>query len=644
MSWMSQLYETYEKNIGKEGPGDTPLTPLAHMYANAQLQITLDAEGNFAGAEPVDKKEAVTLIPVTEASAGRASGIAPHALSDTLSYLAGDFASYCPEGKLKKMAEEKFVCYMQQLQGWQESPYTHGKVDIIYRYLRKKTLMTDLIQSGIVTLSDHMLDDKKISGQPYEKAIVRFIVNEGIDDGIYGVGGKTDRAWKDTSLIKAYTSYYLSKQTGSTDLCYLSGKEGMRTEKHPKGIVAANYGAKLVSANDNQGFTYRGRFQNANQAYALSYEASQKIHSALTWLVKKQGVFVGTKEKRTFLCWNPGGKKTPDILDPFADLMDEEEDNAALFVPYKKKLIKTMMGYREQFGKDDNIIVMALDAATTGRLSVTYYNEFAASDFLDRILYWGETCSWQFLGFTPEKKAYYKIEAPLFEKIVKCAFGHEQEVPKEEIAKGMKAQSKILKVNDKVLKEQVQRLTKCMLERQPMPRDVMDALVGKASNPLAYSRGNRERVLSTACAVIDKYRIDRGLTEKGEEMKLDVKNEDRNYLFGRLLAVLEKVERMTYERGEDREPNAIRLQSAYRNHPMQTWMTLEEALRPYFQKLKPGSREHYRALISEITGMFREEDQAVMNQGLTETYLLGYYLQRGELYAGNKEQKEETEE
>ncbi len=630
MSWMSRLYETYEKNIGKEGKGDTPLTPLAHMYANAQLQVTLDAEGNFAGAKPVDKKEAVTLIPVTEASAGRASGIAPHALSDTLSYLAGDFGDYCPDGKLKKIAGEKYICYMQQLQGWQESPYTHVKVDIIYRYLCKKTLMADLIQSGIVTLADHVLDDKKISGQPYEKAIVRFIVNEGTDDGIYGVGGKTDRAWKDTSLIKAYTSYYLSKQTGSTDLCYLSGKEGMRTENHPKGIVAANYGAKLVSANDNQGFTYRGRFQNANQAYALSYEASQKIHSALTWLVKKQGVFVGTKEKRTFLCWNPGGKKTPDILDPFAGLVDEEEDNAASFVLYKKKLIKTMMGYQEQFGKDDDIIVMALDAATTGRLSVTYYNEFAASDFLDRIQYWGETCSWQFLGFTQEKKAYYKIEAPLFEKIVKCAFGCEQ--------------GAFIDVNDKVLKEQVQRLTKCMLERQPMPRDVMDALVGKASNPLAYSRGNRERVLSTACAVIAKYRIDRGLTEKGEEMKLDIKNEDRSYLFGRLLAVLERVERITYERRENREPNAIRLQSVYKNHPMQTWMTLEEALRPYFQKLKPGSRDYYKNLISEIIKQFREEDQAVMNQGLKETYLLGYYLQRDELYAKNKEQKEETEE
>jgi len=70
-----------------------------------------------------------------------------------------------------------------------------------------------------------------------------------------------------------------------------------------------------VSANDAQGYTYRGRFQNADQASALGYEGSQKIHSALTWLVKYQGTYIGNQDKRTFVCWNAAGKKTPDIMD-----------------------------------------------------------------------------------------------------------------------------------------------------------------------------------------------------------------------------------------------------------------------------------------------------------------------------------------
>lgn len=42
MSWMSQLYKTYEKNIGKGQQSEIQLTPIAHMNANAQVEITLE--------------------------------------------------------------------------------------------------------------------------------------------------------------------------------------------------------------------------------------------------------------------------------------------------------------------------------------------------------------------------------------------------------------------------------------------------------------------------------------------------------------------------------------------------------------------------------------------------------------------------
>lgn len=617
MSWMSQLYETYEMNMGGNQQDEVMLTPLAHMYANAQIEVLLKSSG-FKGASKVDKKDAVTLIPVTESSAGRASGIAPHALSDTLSYIAGDYSKYCKSEKEKTLSQKKHQAYMNQLEDWLESPYKHPSASIVYQYLRKKELISDLIKSGIITLAENgMFDDKKISGQPYEKAIVRFCILEA--DG-------NQKLWEDQSLINSYISYVLSVQTGKKDLCYLCGKERLRAENHPKGIIAANYGAKLVSANDNQGFTYRGRFQNSEQAYALSYEASQKVHSALTWLAKKQGVSVGTSDKRTYICWNPKGKEVPDILNPLG-LIDDEE---SVDIPYKKKLFKTLQGFRDQFQEDEGVVIIGLDAATTGRLSVTYYNELLASDFFDRILYWGNTCNWPYLKFTEQKKPYYKTETPLIRRIAECAFGREQ--------------GKFIELGDKILKEQTQRLLKCMLDKQPMPTDIMHALVIRVSSPMSYSRSNRERVLSTACAVIVKYYIDRGILKKGDnEMKLDLENRDRSYLYGRLLAIFEKIERITYDRGESREPNAIRLQSAYVNHPLQTWKILEDALKPYFQKMSPGSREYYRRLISDITMLFCENDQKVMNQSLSENYVLGYYLQRAELNKKPTEQKEETE-
>jgi CRISPR-associated protein Csd1 len=618
MSWMSQLYDTYENNIGIEKKSGVVMTPIAHMNVNAHLEITIDMDGNFIAVSKVDKEDANTLIPVTESSAGRSSGKAPHILSDTLSYIAGDFGDYCEKEKDKKNAEEKFEKYIEQLKKWTFSDYTNPKVQAIYKYLSKRILVSDMVKAGIITQKDDkFLDDKKISGQAYEKVMVRFRVLDGDKS-------PTDCTWNDTALIRAYTDYFLSEQNGQKDICYLTGRIGVRTDNHPKGIVDANYGAKLISANDNQGYTYRGRFLNADQAYSLSYEASQKIHSALTWLVKNQGAYVGTKVKRFFVCWNPKGKELPDIFEEFNLVDDNNSNNDS---SYKKKLYKSLLGYSNQFSEEDFVNVIGLEAATTGRLSITYYNEMFASDFFGRIREWGETCNWKYLKFTEQKTPYYKTETPTFRRIVECAFGYEQ--------------NGFIGANDKVLKEHVQRLMKCMLEKQAMPRDIVHAVYLRASMPMAYSHGNRERVLSTACAVIVKYYIDKGIM-KGEEdeMKLDVRNQDRSYLFGRLLAVLEKVERATYERGESREPNAIRLQAAYVNHPFKTWMILEDVLKPYFQKLKPGSREYYRRLISEITELFSEDNQQLLNQGLSEMYLLGYYLQRAELNQKNEDKEE----
>ena len=625
MSWMSQLLKTYENRTVKQM--EVPLTPVAHMNANAQIEVTLSQDGEFKNASEVAKEKAATLIPVTEASAGRSSGTAPHPLCDTLSYIAGDFCDYCEEGKMKKAAQERFEKYIANLAKWAESEYSHPKVQAIRKYLSKGILTEDLIKSGLVELTeDGAFNKKKLSGQPYEKALVRF--------RILSKEAGTDGTWQDPSLIEAYTHYYLQGQQGRTDICYLLGEESTISENHPKGIVAANYGAKLVSANDGQGYTYRGRFQSAEQACALSYEASQKIHSALTWLAKTQGALIGTQDKRTFICWNPEGKKVPDIFKEFNEFGLEEEDeslNSSEEVSYRKKLIKTFQGYREQFTETDAVIVIGLDAATTGRLAITYYHELAASDFLDRIVYWGDTCNWYNLKFNEQRKPYYAVETPAFRKIVECAFGRER--------------GNFIEADDKVLKEQTQRLVKCMLEGQRVPLDMIHALVVRASMPLAYTRGNRERVLSTACALISKHIYEReDIKRQGERkvMKLNPENHDRSYLFGRLLAVFESLERSTYDRGEAREPNAIRLQSMYVNHPMRTWKTLNNLLRPYFQKLNPGSREYYQKLISEITDAFREEDEKNMNMELKETYLLGYYLQRAEL--SRKKEKEEKKE
>ena len=126
-------------------------------------------------------------------------------------------------------------------------------------------------------------------------------------------------------------------------------------------------------------------------------------------------------------------------------------------------------------------------------------------------------------------------------------------------------------------------------------------------------------------------------------MALEQNRDDISYQFGRLLAVLEKVERDTYSKEETREPNAIRLQSIYCKRPMHTAYIIEAQLeQAYFPRLKPGARVFYKNLISEIMEHIAEYPETDWNKPLGDAYLVGKYLQRKELYTAREEKKEEN--
>ena len=128
-------------------------------------------------------------------------------------------------------------------------------------------------------------------------------------------------------------------------------------------------------------------------------------------------------------------------------------------------------------------------------------------------------------------------------------------------------------------------------------------------------------------------------------MNLEPTKADRSYQFGRLLAVLEKVERDTYGSDEEREPNAIRQQSVFCQRPLYAANNMERQLeRAYFPRLKPSGRAYYKRLIGQIMEQISVFPQEQWNLPLTETYLMGYYLQRNALYTAKDNGTTEDEE
>ena len=239
MSWTNELYRVYELAADSEKGRD--MLPISHSTANAQIEITVNEAGEFLSAAVVDKNNAETIIPVTEASAARSSGITPMPLADKLVYIAGDYSKYA-DGK-RADNSEYFKAYMEQLGDWCKSGYSHFSIAAIYAYLEKKQLVTELVESGILELDETTgkFNNKKLNNISQEDSFVRFIVSA--SSGLCCT-------WLDKSLYKCFQDYYESTFEGS-ELSYADGKTGAVTYKHPAKIRNSGDKAKLISANDS---------------------------------------------------------------------------------------------------------------------------------------------------------------------------------------------------------------------------------------------------------------------------------------------------------------------------------------------------------------------------------------------------------
>lgn len=592
MGLMQKALETYDAMSAWAGvavENRETLAPVGHITAKAKIEITLDADGGFVQARTVDEK---IIIPATEESAGRTSAPAAHPLCEQIGYLLPG-------------NEEKFRLYTQQLEQWTNSRYGSPKLNAILNYVRRGTLQTDLARAGLL-----QIDEK--GAVKNEKDMVRWIVN--------GVGEESGPVWTDLRLLRGFGEFYLESREGTADrLCMLTGEETLGAAQHLKGVVPMHGNAKIISGNDTSNFTYLGRFADAGEAATVGYIASQKAHNALKWLVCNDGYPFGS---RTFVCWNPQGLEVPKVQTPLGkNRKSDGKEEPLKPTAYREELEKTVRGWKNSLPQNAGVVLAAFDAATAGRLAVLYYNELQASDFIDRLAYWDETCCWY--------DSRWGTMSPLLDRIVQFAFG---------VQRGSDESARV-EVDDKVRAQQLQRMLTCRTEKGAMPEDVMRALVRKCDNLQVYNAHNRDTLLFTACAVVRKYRMDR--KKEDLPMALEPDKRDRSYQFGRLLAVLEKAERDTYDKDEKRETNAIRLQPMFVRRPGTTAKAvLEQVKNAYYPRLSVKSRDFYEILIGQIMEQISECTEEKYDAPLTETYLLGYYLQKNALYTKKQDDTE----
>ncbi|RKD24951.1 type I-C CRISPR-associated protein Cas8c/Csd1 [Ammoniphilus oxalaticus] len=631
MSWLLHLYETYESNqdqvgvIEKKRNGqEYTLLPISHTTQNAHIDVNITEDGQFHSATVIAKSDASTLIPCTEDAANRAgSKVAPYPLHDKLSYVAGDYIAY--GGNVKN--KEHFAEYLKQLEKWTNSPYAMDVVKSIYRYVSKRSLIQDLVNEKILVVDDdgQLLSkwnkdyEDRYGERPaifsaltgdQEGAFVRFNVRS--PDKIL-----TD-IWKCAEMYQSFIRYYQAKLGNENeDVCYVTGKRLPSTDKHTNKIRHAADKAKLISANDSSGFTYRGRFSESNEVANVSYEVSQKAHNALKWLINRQAKIV---DGRVFLVWGNEQLDLPDLVEDSFDLFgsvsteSKTERSPNTLKEFAREIEKSIDGLRGDLSTThSSVYILILDSATTGRMAVLYYRYMDKDLYLDRLKAWHTTCVWRHRHRkNSEGKMVSYIGSPSTKDVAFAAYGP--------------------LASDKIVKGLMERLVPCIVDGRSLPLDIVRSAVQRASNPVSMDRWEWEKTLSVTCALINKILSD----QKGEyDMALDTENNDRDYLFGRLLAVADVLERRALGPSETRSTNAIRYMNSFSRHPERTWKTIQEGLQPYQARL--GTKARYLSgLIDEIASRIEITD--FNNQPLSGKYLLGFYSQRHELY-----QKRETD-
>ena len=622
MSWMQKLYRTYEY-VQEQGLDDEDLALPFHMSKAVHLKVILNDKAELVGAERFDVKKQVP-IQVTEKSSKRAgSTIASYALHDSLQYIAKTAGNYLTIEYLSKVAEKDngkkwkeflagtdedkqkfadtekakykdcFEFYEKQLSGWTEFGNLK-EINIVLQYIQKGSLIEDLLEKQIFSFKDNILSAGK--DDPFSLTIVWAveISNDPHSD-----------LWNKPCIQSRWIEYQesLIQKGRHKSLCCITGDLDYPTEAYPK----INGNAKLVSANDDTGFTFRGRFYGdkdngdkselGSQAVILGKNASQKAFSALKWLINRQGIRNG---KQVILAWSNNCISDEDKLlsnlyqgdDIYTSLFakDKIDHSADLGLKTVEQLKKKFHGYKEKLAANEQISLLMVDepSKTGGRMSLTFYQEKLRDDYFRDLDEWQDDFAWY-----QEYKSSWIFAAPSLERIAEVVLTKTEFEDKDR----------------KSRRQLYARLLPVISGGKSVhiPYDLVQKSFQVACNPFANYRpedgekirsANWQRNIGVACALYKGWRArHHDLSQRRTyPMSLDTQNRSRDYIFGRLLAVAEHLERTALRiANETRATNAENYMQRFVMRPFHTWEQLETNLKPYKDRL----RKDYPVRISE---------------------------------------------
>lgn len=615
MDFLTALLQTYDRadqmdwvdNPAKSGK--TVLLPRYHtsLRSNGKniIAVGLRADGSFYQAQLLENDE-VIIFPVTADSVARAGkNPPPHPLVDKLPYF------------MAAVNQSQYDAYHGQLATWLET-CQDLEVKAYLQLVQAFLLTSDFLDKMLTSLcgGSYQLEGLKLSYQSLdgkEKSLdlstcyLEFRVQDFRGYELVSVTNYRE-------LHRAYITYVEQEATEKA-LCNISGQAEVITAKH-RGLMG---NAKLISVSNNPE-AYKGRFQNRDDVFRVGQETSEKIHLMAKFLLEHEHTHRWLASGQHLINWfsdDVANDSQLDITDFFA--MDDEENLEKSDVPIldasNRDLGQSFIRGQRLFAKDGSYYIAILNKTNDGRIALKYFRQLISSELLENLDKWEKKHSWE----RYRKGGRVQMVAPRLKDMILVAYG----VDRGEVYLTLD--------NDTFMSDQFQKLVSCVVDGHDLPR----SLVKKVEANLKLRQKYKTRwpqVEQVSLSILHQQ-----YGRKFSPM-LDRDNKERSYLFGRLLAIFELLEKARYDSKKidnddnKRITNAERYWTAYTNKPASLMKNLWDKVMPYAEYLQihePGLYHKFEKERQEIISFLDESlSHPDFSKPLDYRFIFGYYAEK----------------
>lgn len=685
MSIFNVLYQSYlqAEERGQvdnldldESQRNIAILPIFHHNIRSNgsnvLEIVLDAEGKASQIQIIPK-DVYVIFPITEESLNRTSGARAHPICDDMQYLSSSLAptkykNYCETNdawteamiqELKALAAGAHEDLIHFIMDIQDLIRNYDILEVTRELLQKSYFCEVTANANIIKIELPSSDGKekaKYKTLDLSKAFITFRKHFA-DPQKKDLDISRSKALHETHI--KYIQGLKAQNAKALDFCDVSGLQAYCTNTC-RGIMGKS---KIISVSNNTE-AYKGRLRQKEDVYRIGAETSEKIFLMLKFFLEHKENSQYLYDNTTAVIWFAKdllNERAFDVSNPVAtddDLFsfwdqsaeanktdDEGYVTQSLSNPATARWKKLLMGQESlsQTDEEDFFYLMIINKIVPGRMSIQAAKTIPLTIFVDNLRKWRNSCFWP--RWNGKARA-YQNETPKTWEMIYMIYGIEED-------------GQIELRNEKLKALAFKRLLPTILDGRPLPADFARRMFTNFTKRVSYPK-TWARVVNMTCALVNKRRRDQGL--EGRSSMLEKDKQTRDYLYGRLLAICEKIEvdAMTSQSDKKvtsdkksasdkntesiRVTNVERLWSAFFQAPEKTFNILDKKLQPYFRKLKsdkPGLYVNHQKFLVEVLTAIREDMayEANKNLALGEDTVFGYYAQKQDFYT--KKTKEE---